>query len=276
MKYADLHIHSNFSDGTLSPSEILRIAESKDINTISITDHDSIKSQFILKGCQSSVNIINGVEISTTYEDLELHILGYFVDINNSMLNEIMVKLGEARMDRIREIIKRLNNLGVDVSIEDIQCSCIDTTGRAHLANILVEKGYADTYKMAFNNYLIKGKPAYVERYKLSYKETLCLIRNAGGIPVLAHPGKIYRGMDVEKIIKRLKDYGLCGVEVFHPGHSKEQINKCYNLCKKYKLLITGGSDCHGVCCNEDKNLIGEFGIDKAYLDNIIRFYNKL
>ncbi|GKU24725.1 PHP domain-containing protein [Clostridium folliculivorans] len=276
MKYADLHIHSNYSDGVLSPSEIIHIAEQKNINTISITDHDSICSQFVLKGCETSVNIISGVEISTICNDSELHILGYFIDINNTELNDAMNKLKAIRLDRIRQIISKLNDLSVDISMQDIECCCRDTAGRSHIAKILVEKGYVDNYKAAFNNYLIKGRPAYVERYKFNYTETISLIRKAGGIPILAHPGKIYRNIDVEKVIKRLKDYGLCGVEVFHPSHSGMQVNKFFNLCKKYKLLVSGGSDCHGVCSNDGSNLIGQYGIDKEYLDKIVRFYNKL
>lgn len=273
MKYADLHIHSNYSDGKLTPEEIINKARSLGVKGISITDHDSISSQLNIKKKYDDIDIISGIELSTEYNDLELHVLGYFIDIENEKLINTVNKLNKSRIEKVDEILSKLRKNNIYLTLDDLSIGVNTTIGRSHIANAMVNKGYFDNYKEAFVSFLIKGKPAYVRGYKLNYKDSIKLINDAGGIAVLAHPGRVYKGMIMESLIKDLKFYGLKGLEVYHPSHSREQINNFYNLSKKYKLFITGGSDYHGKGCNNEK-LIGSYGIDKDLLNKLIN-YNK-
>ncbi len=269
MNYADLHIHSNYSDGSMTPEEIIKNAIDLGIKSISITDHDSIASQYIAEKEYNDINVISGIELSTEYEDFELHILGYFIDIKNNELISIVDRLNKARIERIEEILFNLKKLNINLTLEDLEVDLNSTVGRSHVANAMVRKGYFDNYKTAFINYLVKGKPAYVKGYKLSYKDAIQIINNCGGISVLAHPGQIYKALEVENIIKNLKFYGLKGVEVYHPSHSRNQTNGFYNLSKKHKLLITGGSDFHGKAGYKENN-IGSYGINEDLLNKLI------
>ncbi|MEG1003076.1 PHP domain-containing protein [Clostridium sp.] len=271
MKCADLHIHSTFSDGNLTPEQILEEARQKGLKYISITDHDSIDSQYITKQTHCDIDIISGIELSTEINEFEIHILGYFINIEDEKLINTVSILKRARINRVKNIINKLKDEGIDLSFEDI-ISGNSSVGRAHIANAIVKKGYEDNFKVAFSKYLIKGKKAYEKGEKLSYKEALKVIEDCNGIAVLAHPGKIYKSMEVERIIKELKCYGLKGLEVYHPSHTKEQINLFYNLSKKYKLLITGGSDFHYEG-NRDI-FIGSQGIDEKLVNELI-VYNK-
>ena len=274
MKYADLHIHSSYSDGYLSPEEIIDLAKKQGVKYISITDHDTIASQYITKKNIEGISIIPGIEFSTEYKDMELHILGYFIDIDNDRLNETVNRLRKSRIDRAKEILKRLEKNNIHIDINEVKVSDLSSIGRGNIAKIIVEKGYADNYKEAFTNYLMKGKSAYVKGEKLSLKETLSIINECGGIPVLAHPGKIYRRLEVENLIKEFRCYGLKGIEVYHPSHSRDQINNFYNLSKKYKLLITGGSDFHG-SSNAELSLASQ-GISESLLNKVIKYKRNL
>lgn len=263
MQFSDLHIHSRYSDGALWPDEIIKISYSKGLKCISITDHDTIDSQNVIGTISESfdINVVPGVELSTEYMGREIHLLGYFIDYTDSILIANLEKIKESRKNRAKDIISILNHLNMDVNFDEISInnSCI---GRPHIAKALVAKGYVSNTKEAFHQFLIKGKPAYVERYKINYKDSLKLICNCGGLPVLAHPGEIYRGIQIEALIKEFKVYGLKGIEVFHPAHSISQTNTFYNIAKKYSLVITGGSDCHGVQY-ENEFLLGSCGLSE-------------
>lgn len=277
MQYADLHIHSCYSDGNISPEGILKIAKDNNVKYISITDHDNISAQKVLQStfCNFGVEIIPGVELSTEYEGYEVHILGYFIDINNLFLNRLLDHIKEVRMNRILEILSKLQKMGVDITVNDLEMNNnFQSIGRAHIAKILVDKGYSSSFKGAFHNYLAKDKSAYVDRSKVPYKDVLKIVKDCGGIPVLAHPGKTYKGIFTDKLIKDLKVYGLMGIEVFHPSHNINQVSQFYNLSKKYNLAITGGSDFH--CINSNNNInIGSCGLSQDLLNKFIK-YNKL
>lgn len=267
MKYADLHLHSTFSDGKLTPEQILEVSKNNGVKYISITDHDSIDSQYITRRNNDGINVIPGIEFSSEIYEFEIHILGYFIDIDNKNLNDVVNNLKKSRIKRAKSIIDKLRNEGIELNIDDIIKDNL-SIGRAHIANEIVKKGYEESFKGAFLKYLLKGKPAYVSGEKLNYKDSIRVIKEANGIAVLAHPGKIYKSMAVEKIIKELKCYGLNGIEVYHPSHSKEQVNLFYNLSKKYKLSITGGSDFHG---GHNKEIcIGYEGINENLLNKLI------
>ncbi|MGG7176617.1 PHP domain-containing protein [Clostridium paraputrificum] len=273
MKYADLHIHSSYSDGYFTPEEIIQLAKEQGIKYISITDHDTVASQYIIKAEYEGIHIIPGIEFSTEYKDMELHILGYFIDLNNNRLNETVNSLRESRVERTREILKRLEESNIYIDINEIAINGELSIGRGNIANAMVSKGYAENFREAFTNYLMQGKSAYVKGEKLSFKTVLEIITESGGLPVLAHPGKIYRSLELENIVRELKCYGLKGLEVYHPSHSKAQINVFYNLSRKYKLLITGGSDFHG--SRDSEPILANQGINELLLDKIINFKQK-
>jgi predicted metal-dependent phosphoesterase TrpH len=273
MGYADLHIHSFYSDGCFSPEEIVEQGKRQGLKYISITDHDTIGSQYITKNKEEDINIIPGIEFSTEYKELEIHILAYFIDIENEKLNKTVDRLKEARIDRSIEIINKLKTINIYLDINDFKSEEDYSIGRGNIAKEMVRKGYAKTFKEAFNNHLIQGKTAYVRGEKQGYKETLDTIIESGGIAVLAHPGSIYRRIEIEKTIKELKCYGLNGIEVYHPSHGKEEIISYYNLSKKYKMIVTGGSDFHG---RKDGNInLGARGMTELLVEKILDFKRK-
>ena len=271
MKYADLHIHSSESDGSLEPKDIISMAKKENIKCISITDHDSISSQYDLE--DKDIQVIPGIEFSSKYEESEIHILGYYIDIKNERLITTIKKLHNSRIERTKEIVLKLKEYNVNLDINELLLSS-PTMGRGNIAEMMMKKGYIANYKEAFTTYLAKGKSAYVEGEKLGYKEVIKLIVESGGIPVLAHPGKIYQNIGIEKMVVEFKSYGLKGIEVYHPSHSREQINCFYNLSKKHKLLITGGSDFHSL--DKSKHSIGSYGIDEELLNKIIDYKAQL
>lgn len=272
MKFCDLHIHSSFSDGKLTPEEIVSTARSKGVKCISITDHDTLDAQYITNNKYEDLSVIPGIELSTEVNGIEIHILGYFIDIKNENLNKVLSELKFYRKERAKSIVSKLNKMGIDIDISEVLKNGKETVGRANIALEIVKKGYECNYKSAFNKYLVQGKPAYEKGKKLTYKEAIKLIQNSNGIAVLAHPGKIYKAREVESIIKELRCYGLKGIEVYHNSHTKEQINKFYNLSKKYKMVITGGSDFH--CCLSECE-IGSEGIDSELYEKFIGAKNK-
>ncbi|WP_163192664.1 PHP domain-containing protein [Clostridium thermarum] len=274
MIYSDLHIHSSYSDGSLTPKEIIDISKSKGINCISITDHDSILSQYELSKISEEITIVPGLELSSEYNGHEIHFLGYFIDVFNTELISVLNDIHKERVERVYTIIGRLRKLGINISECDIKLDSFVSMGRPHIAKLLLDKGYVKSLREAFHLYLAKGRPAYIERYKLNYKEALKLIKNSGGISVLAHPGELYKGIDPEKLIRDLKIYGLCGIEVFHPSHDSKDINNFYNLSKKYKLVICGGTDYHGSNTKSDIN-IGAIGLDLNLTTKFFNYYNK-
>ncbi|MCQ2969199.1 MAG: PHP domain-containing protein [Clostridium sp.] len=266
MKYADLHIHSSYSDGAYTPEEIIKISRENGVKCISITDHDSIGGQYVNAENFGDIEIISGIELSAEYNDMELHILGYYIDINNERLIKSVKLLNDKRLERVQKIINNLKEYDIELDIDELYKNNNETLGRSHIANAMVEKGYFSNYKQAFQSFLIKGKPGYEKGFRLSYREAIDIIKNAGGIAVLAHPGQIYKRMELEKIIKELKCFGLNGIEVYHPSHDKRDSNEFYNLAKKYKLTITGGSDFHGGSTYNENN-IGNCGLDEIMLD---------
>ena len=275
MKYADLHIHSCYSDGVYSPEEIIEIAKANGVKCISITDHDCIGSQYITNYVHSDIEIIPGIELSAEYKDIELHILGYFIDVNNNMLKESVELLNEQRIKRVEKIISNLKNYDIILDADKIIANNQSTIGRSHIAYAMVEEGYFTNYKQAFQSFLVKGKPGFEKGFKLNYKEAINIINTAGGIAVLAHPGQIYKQREVGNILKDLKCFGLKGLEVYHPSHSQNSSNEFFNFAKKYKLCVTGGSDFHGWQTYKETN-IGNYGINKKMMEKIVMDKNKM
>jgi len=252
----DLHIHSTASDGTYSPEEIVIAAKRLDLAAVAITDHDTIdgSKEAIAAGIPAGIKFLTGVEISAASPSSfpcsgSFHILGYSFRPDDPVLNQTLYTLQMARKNRNPGIIERLNNLGFDISIEEvIEFTGGGQTGRPHIARLMVEKGFAESINEAFDRYLGKGKPAYVDKYRIECAAAIEIITGAGGIPVLAHPSliTICNGGKFEDLIAGLKEMGIKGIEAYYPEHSKEQVSYYLKLAKKHKLLITGGTDFHG------------------------------
>lgn len=252
----DLHIHSTVSDGTLSPAEILTLAQKLDIAAISITDHDTLKGSRDALSCgiPPSVKFLTGVEISSDPPPSftcagSFHILGYAVDVDNSELNHTLSMLKDSRENRNPRILKLLSDMGIEIALEEVlNLTGGSQIGRPHIAQLMVKKGYARSIDAAFDEYLGNGKPAYVNRFRFECEQTIKAILNAGGIPVLAHPFllNIKENEVLENLIAILTEMGLRGIEVYYPEHTKELIAYYTRLARHYNLLITGGTDFHG------------------------------
>lgn len=252
----DLHIHSTASDGTLSPVEILRLAEKLNIGAISITDHDTLKGyrDLLAAASASTVHVLTGIEISTIPPDLcpvagSFHILGYGIRLNDPVLNQTLETLQHARENRNPLIISRLNSMGMDITLDEvIQASGEAQIGRPHIAQLMINKGFVQTFDEAFDVYLGFNKPAYVDKYRLDCQKAIQIIREAGGTPVLAHPFllQIQDNSRLESLVAILKEMGLQGIEVYYPEHSSEHVGFYSRLALSYDLVVTGGTDFHG------------------------------
>lgn len=253
---ADLHIHSNASDGTCSPDEIISGALNNGVQIIAITDHDTIAgcAQAIKMDIPPSMQLITGVEISADFPAFlsrkgSIHILGYNIDLTHPGLRRNLESLQESRLNRTPQIISLLNRLGIDISMDELSdCFPKGQIGRPHIAQRMVDKGIAASIDEVFDSYLGNGKPAYVEKQRIPYAAALEMILEAGGIPVLAHPYLISNSSAgvIEDLVKKSIPLGLQGIEAFYPQHSKAQSDHCLDIAGRYDLMVTGGTDFHG------------------------------
>ncbi|MBQ9832979.1 MAG: PHP domain-containing protein [Clostridia bacterium] len=240
----DFHIHSDMSDGTDSPFDIVRIAADSGVEIISLTDHDNISglSEARRAGKELNVTVINGVEIDTQF-DCELHILGLGFDSENSALAKMLKNAEEARNYRNRLIIERLEKAGMPVS-QYITEKENATITRLNIAKAIIACGKAEKFSEAFEKYLAKGKAGYVFVERTDKRSAIETIHEAGGIAVLAHPCKLK--CDYRALIHTLADYGLDALEVYYPTADDGQIYEFLSLAKQYSLLVSSGSDYHG------------------------------
>lgn len=260
MKKADLHIHTTFSDGSLTPNEIVKWASKKKVHAIAITDHDTVEGikATIESAILYDIITIAGIEISCTMEEEEVHILGYFIDYEDNNLLNMTKLLKESRESRGEKIIEKLNYLGFEISLEDVyDISGTGVIGRPHIAKAMIKKEYVNTIEEAFGKYLNRNKPAYVERYKLSIEDGINLIHRAGGVAVIAHPGLVKS----EKVIYEAIRLNVDGIEAIHSKHSEQDVIKYSEIGNKYNLIITGGSDFHGNY-NNNVPVLGDYYID--------------
>ena len=256
--YIDLHIHSTASDGTLTPTEIVQTAlkstkSEKDPIVIALTDHDTVAgvSEFLkeAKKNKERVTAIPGVEISTNYHGVEIHILGYNVDPENKELLEQLKICRESRDGRNEKIISRLQAEGFQITMEDIKPEDPnETIARPHIAKQLIKKKYVSSVKEAFDKYLAEGRSCYVERIMPTPQEAIALIRNSGGIPVLAHLMyyKKLNAAEKEVLVSELKEAGLEGIEAYYNTYTPVEEEYVVSLAKQNALLLTGGTDFHG------------------------------
>jgi hypothetical protein len=244
----DLHIHSTASDGRFSPVEIVAKAAGLGLTVIALTDHDTtdgIPSARAAADDFPGLRVIPGVELSADFAQGEVHILGYFIDDTHQELRAGLEAMRNSRSERAREMIVKLDNLGVHIEWPRVQeIAGSGSVGRPHLALAMLEKGYVGSFREAFTNYIGRGAPAYAERRKVTPVEAVELILRAGGLPVLAHPLFIndWQGMVVE-----LKGAGLVGIEAYYDGYTAQEIDSLRVMADKHDLITTGGSDFHGI-----------------------------
>lgn len=267
----DLHIHSTASDGELTPGEIVKEAQNAGLSTIAITDHDTVDGiQPALQEAESGgPEVIPGIELNTDLHGLEIHILGYCLELSPE-LGDTLDGLRKAREDRARAIICKLAQLGVRIDYDHLQSVAGRATiGRPHIARVMCEKGYASSVRDAFERYLGNGKPAYVAHHKLDPFMAIETVLRAGGIPVLAHPGLIRK----DELITRLIGKGILGIEVFYPLHTPDDVIRYTRICQANDLIMTGGTDYHGPGCNYPP--LGTVSVPDRLVEELKKLYKK-
>ena len=264
--WADLHVHTNASDGLYTSEQVVALAVDKKLRAVSITDHDAIRgiNPALEEAEKYDLEIIPGIELSTTESQNDIHILGYFIDISNKQILHYIHLFQEERIRRAEKIVNKLKSMGLRLNLDLImQKSGPGSLGRPHIADALMEEGYVLSYDEAFYKYLGNGKPAYVPKYKISPAEGINLIHEAGGLSFIAHPG-----MDVatDSLVNYMK-VGLDGIEILHPKHSQEKANELYQFAIRHSLLVSGGSDCHGN--RKGNELLGLFNVPYQFIVDI-------
>lgn len=269
IKYeADLHCHTTASDGLLSPTELVQLAAKLGLKGIGITDHDTIHGwkEAQEAGANYQIRILKGIELNTDWQGTEVHILGYEVDSSSDYLADKLKVLRNARERRMVKILERFKDLGIIISVEDVQQFAQgESIGRPHIAQALIQRGYVGNIREAFDRYIGQGAPAYVSRYKLTPEEGIRIIREAHGVAVLAHPGVHH----VEAGIPAWVKAGLQGIEVLHSQHSPDDEMRYLKIAQESGLLTTGGSDFHGEACKPGVNL-GGWGVSLKVIQKIL------
>ena len=277
-QFVDLHSHSTASDGTFPPAAVVRLAKDAGLVGLALTDHDTIAglAEAGVEAARLGITLIPGIEISAVppIENGTLHILGYCIDPQNAVLTEMARQLIEARDNRNPRIIARLRQLGIDITMDEaLAQSQGGVLGRPHIAAMLVKKGIVKSIKQAFDEYLGQGGKAYYDKERLSPRDAIGRIRQAGGVPVVAHPVQLGATNDaqLETVLKDLVDLGLGGIEVIHSDHAPRDIEQYAALADRYNLLKTGGSDFHGTN-KKDINLGFANGrrIPKEWMDKLL------
>ena len=246
----DLHSHSNRSDGTLTPTEVMQLARAKDLAGVALTDHDTFDglAEASTAATELGIELIPGIEFSAEYDGASLHILGYWVDPEDEAIETELLRLTATRFRRGEMIVEKLRELGFDLSLDRVlELSEGGAIARPHIAAAMVEAGIVADEKEAFERYISDDGPAYVPKHALLPADALSLIRDAGGVCVLAHPG-MWRGTDTvpDALIEEMAAGGMVGLEVFHPDHDEGLRSKYAALAQRLDLIATSASDCHG------------------------------
>ncbi len=272
-KWADLHIHTYYSDSTSSPEEVVADAIKAELACIAITDHDVIDGiEPVMAAAKShGLEVIPGIELSSELNGKDIHILGYGFNYKKSPLVDKLVAIQEARMERIKKMIEKLKGLGVDnITFEEVaKKTHSNAVGRPHLAAALVEKGWASSIKAAFDKYIGEGGPAYFTKYNQTPYEAIELITNSGGVAVMAHPMHTQK----DELIAPMVKAGLGGLEVYYPNCSETVVKFYKNLAKKHQILATGGSDAHGAA--KTHTYVGKTQIPYELVEELKKRMNK-
>ncbi|MDA8164574.1 MAG: PHP domain-containing protein [Desulfobacteraceae bacterium] len=249
MDLIDLHTHSTFSDGTLTPAALVDLARQTGLKAIALTDHDTMAGlpEAVARGREQGIEVVPGVEVSAVHEGRTIHVLAYRPRESREM-GEMMERLQRFRHRRNDQILANLNRLGIAVTAAELRhYSPSGQTGRPHIARLLVDRKVVKTVDQAFNRYLKKGGLAHAESGKLQAEEVVRTVAGAGGIPVLAHPLHGVPGLPaLTPLLEILVPAGLAGLEAYYPSHSAADVRELKKLATRYGLLITGGSDFHG------------------------------
>ncbi len=244
---ADLHLHSLFSDGVYTSQRLVERAVQVGLDCIALTDHDT------LEGCEETericakkgIEFIPGVELTAYYLEEEIHVLGYCMDLHNEAFLKSLQKFQKGRQYRVEKMVSLLNKQGVPLSLERVlQIAQCKAPGRAHMARALLEGGFCSSHSEVYSRYLGKGKPAWVPKIYCGLEESIELLHQAGGVAIIAHPGAL---VQQEAVIKHSIEFGVDGFECYHPKNSASTTQKLLSNCEKHGLLVTGGSDCHGI-----------------------------
>jgi hypothetical protein len=266
MKFADLHLHTQFSDGTFTPEELAGHGARLGFAALALTDHDTVEgcARMAAACAAAGIEFIPGAELTAEHNDMELHVLGYFLDTQNQKLLAEIAKFQAVRQNRIREMVARINELGMPFEADSVfaLANC-RSPGRPHVARALVKAGLVASLDEAFERFLKKNRPAWVPKAKVSALEGIDLIHQAGGLAVMAHPG-LNR---TDAVIPALVDAGLDGIECFHTKHSTATSGRYLEIAGKFNLLVTGGSDCHGF--SKGRPLIGGVKLPYEHVEKL-------
>jgi predicted metal-dependent phosphoesterase TrpH len=264
--FADLHLHTFFSDGTYSPEEVVFHGQRQGFAALALTDHDTVEGCApTARACAAAgLEFISGTELTAEQDGNEIHILGYCVDVEDPKLLAEVGKFQQVRQNRIREMVARLNELHIPLEAEAVfaLANC-RAPGRPHVARALVSAGLCGNLDEAFERFLKRNRPAWVPKFKMSAAEAIALIHQAGGVAVMAHPG-LNRA---DEVIPAMVEAGLDGLECFHTKHSTATAEHYLELADRFQLLVTGGSDCHGL--SKGKPLIGTIKLPYQHVEKL-------
>ncbi|MBE9048226.1 PHP domain-containing protein [Pleurocapsales cyanobacterium LEGE 10410] len=247
----ELHAHTTYSDGILTPQQLVERAANAGVKALAITDHDTLNgwSEAIAAAKLYDLEIVPGVELSTVHNGRSLHILGYYPQQN--LIEATLAERLAGRKRRAKQMVDNLAAMGYPLELAHLDSNM--ALGRPHLASAMVKAGYVNSTQEAFERFLGEDRPAYVHYEKFSIQEGIDLIRRCGGVPVWAHP-YLFRGGKVEEVLPELLAAGLMGIEVYHPHHGNNKVNRLKELCQEYNLLMTGGTDYHGYDLKHPEN----------------------
>jgi 3',5'-nucleoside bisphosphate phosphatase len=264
--FADLHIHTCASDGTYTPQELMALARHYRFSALAITDHDTVDNCApMAEACHlAGLEFFTGAEFTAQWLNLEVHLLGYNIDVQHPRLLNELALFQKVRHDRIEEIVARLNRLRIPLESEAVftLANC-RSPGRPHVGRALVQAGYCSSLDEAFDRFLKKHRPAWVPKYQMSVPQAIDLIHEAGGVAVLAHPGL----SPIRDAVPELAAHGLDGLECFHSQHSADSAARFVALAREHGLLITGGSDCHGM--NKGNPTLGSIKLPYSFIEEL-------
>lgn len=271
--YIDLHLHTTKSDGCVSPQELLQQVKTSGLAAIAITDHDTLDGYFAAQPLaeELGIELIPGVELSCEEEGKDIHILAYCIDTESLSFKEYLQKFRFRRHERVYQITEKLQNMGINISADDVFDNVPGSSpGRLHIARAMVQKNIVRSTHQAFKQYIGEECPAYIKKMKLSVVECIELIHSIHGIAVLAHPAVYQKDHLIEGFIKN----GLDGIEVFHSEHSISDSRKYKKIADAHNLVITGGSDYHGVA--EHTRLLGSLKIPYKYVEALKKYHHNI
>ena len=265
----ELHTHTTYSDGILTPQQLVERAANAGVKALAITDHDTLHGweEAIAAAIPHNLEIVPGVELSTVHNGRSLHILGYYPQ--KELLAPPLAERLAGRKRRAKQMLDNLSKMGYDLELEGIDGNM--ALGRPHIASAMVKAGYVNSTEEAFARFLGEDRPAYVHYEKFSAQDGISLILACGGVPVWAHP-YLFAGGKVEEVLPKLVDAGLMGIEVYHPHHAANKVNRLKQLCQQYRLLMTGGTDYHGFDLEHPENerwQLNQFNLPLSLLDPI-------